>query len=99
MKKSARRAVLGADLGATWLRLCLAENGRARWTAGVPAVDWRDLPKALPRLLRARGLKRVAVLNVGSTRLGGAAGRAILTKMLRPLAVRVSVLPDYELAH
>ncbi|MBI3563901.1 MAG: hypothetical protein HY079_01740, partial [Elusimicrobia bacterium] len=90
---------LGVDLGATWLRACLAEDGRAVWTARVPAVDWRKLPEALPRLLRARRTGRLDELTVGSTRLGGAEGRARLTKMLRPLARRVRVLPDYETAH
>lgn len=92
-------AALGVDLGATWLRACLACNGRLVWAERVPAVDWRKLPDVLPRLLRARGLKRVAELTVGSTRLGGARGRAALKKMLRPLAARVRVLPDYEIAH
>lgn len=36
---------------------------------------------------------------MGSTRLGGEEGRAVLAKALRPLARRVSVLPDYEIAH
>lgn len=31
-------ARLGVDLGATWLRACLAVDGRAAWTARVPAA-------------------------------------------------------------
>lgn len=92
-------AALGVDLGATWLRACLSENGRAVWTERLPAVDWRRLPEVLPSLLRRRGVKKLASLTVGSTRLGGAEGRAILTKALNPLASRVRVLPDYEIAH
>jgi hypothetical protein len=92
-------ASLGVDLGATWLRACLAEDGRASWTARVPAVDWRELPRFLTRFLRARGVKRLRSVTVGSTRLGGEAGRAELARALRPLAARVSVLPDYEIAH
>jgi hypothetical protein len=92
-------ARLGIDLGATWLRACLAERGRLAWSERRPAVDWRRLPDALPPLLRAHGLRRVAALTVGSTRLGGAEGRAALAKALRPLASRVRVLPDYEIAH
>jgi hypothetical protein len=87
------------DLGATWLRACLNENGREAWTARTPAVDWRELPRALPKLMRARALRRPDALTVGSTRLGGAAGRAALAKGLRPLARRDRVLPDYEIAH
>ncbi len=92
-------AALGVDLGATWLRACLAVDGRESWTARDPAVDWRELPRALPKLLRVRRAPRLAMLTVGSTRLGGAAGRAALTSALRGLAARVRVLPDYEIAH
>jgi hypothetical protein len=90
---------LGVDLGATWLRACAAEDGREAWTARVPAVGWRELPRVLPRLLRARGTRRLDALTVGSTRLGGEEGRAALAKALRPLAARVRVLPDYAIAH
>ncbi|MFI5348439.1 MAG: hypothetical protein ACHQ2Z_02755 [Elusimicrobiota bacterium] len=92
-------AVLGVDLGATWLRACLADDGREVWSARVPAVDWRALTRVLPRLLRARRAPRLAALTVGSTRLGGAEGRSILSKALRPLAARVRILPDFEIAH
>jgi hypothetical protein len=92
-------AALGVDLGATWLRACLAVDGREAWTERLPAVDWRRLPEVLPRLLRRRRAPRLAALTVGSTRLGGAEGRAKLAKALRPLAARVRVLPDYEIAH
>jgi len=92
-------AALGVDLGATWLRACLASGGREVWAARVPAVDWRELPKALPRLLRARRAPKLDVLTVGSTRLGGRAGRVLLAKALQPLARRVRVRPDYEIAH
>lgn len=92
-------AALGVDLGATWLRACLAENGRRIWSERAPAVDWRELPRFLPRFLRARGVRRLGTLTVGSTRLGGEEGRAALAKALRPLAARVRVLPDYEIAH
>ncbi|MFI5362632.1 MAG: hypothetical protein ACHQ49_11735 [Elusimicrobiota bacterium] len=93
------KAALGVDLGATWLRACLAVDGRESWNVRVPASDWRDLPSLLPRLLRARRAPRLASLTVGSTRIGGAALRARLKLELRPLAARVSVLPDFETAH
>lgn len=92
-------AALGVDLGATWLRACLAVDGERAWDARLPAVDWRRLPEVLPRLLRARRAPRLSALTVGSTRLGGAAGRAELAKALKGLARRVRVLPDYEIAH
>ncbi|MFI5347151.1 MAG: hypothetical protein ACHQ51_12330 [Elusimicrobiota bacterium] len=91
-------AALGVDLGATWLRACLAHDGAVR-TARIPAVNWRDLPKVLPGLLKKLRAPRLDVLTVGSTRLGGKEGRAILTKALKKTARRVRVLPDYEIAH
>jgi len=90
---------LGVDLGATWLRACLADDGRPRWTERVHATAWRDAPAALRKILKMRGLRRVDALTLGGTRLGGAAGRAELTKLLAPLARRVKVVPDFEIAH
>jgi hypothetical protein len=93
------KAALGVDLGATWLRACLAVDGRLAWSERRPAVDWRRLPAVLPEILRAHGAGRLRALTVGSTRLGGARGRAELAAALRPLAARVLVKPDYEIAH
>lgn len=90
---------LGVDLGATWLRACLSDGRRALWTERVPAVFWPDAPAVLRRLLRKRGLRRVDVLVLGGTRLGGREGREALTKKLRPLAKRPRVVPDFEIAH
>lgn len=92
-------ARLGVDLGATWLRACLCEGGRARWTERLPATAWRDAPAALRRILRKRGLKRVDALTLGGTRLGGGEARAALTELLKPLAAGVEVVPDFEIAH
>lgn len=90
---------LGVDLGATWLRACLSDGKNALWTERAHATAWRDAPAALRRILRKRGLRRVDSLTLGGTRLGGRAGRAALTGMLRPLAERVKVVPDFEIAH
>lgn len=90
---------LGVDLGATWLRACLAVGGREAWRDRRPAVDWRRLSDALPQLLRERAAPRLDELVVGSTRLGGTRGRAELARALKKLARRVRVLPDYEIAH
>jgi len=90
---------LGVDLGATWLRACLADGDRAAWIARERAVEWRRLPETLSRLLRARGLRRVAALSVGGTRLGGRRERNALARALAPLAARVRVVTDFEIAH
>ncbi|HAZ08210.1 MAG TPA: hypothetical protein DCZ01_06760 [Elusimicrobia bacterium] len=90
---------LGVDLGATWLRICLSDGRRAVWTEKVPARDWRELPGMLTRLLRRRGPHRVARLSVGGARLGAVKDRAALRRALAPLARRVRVVPDFEIAH
>ncbi len=90
---------LGVDLGATWLRACLSDGTRALWTARARAAAWRDAPSVLRAMLSRRGLRRVDELTLGGTRLGGRQGRAALTKLLKPLAARVNVAPDFAIAH
>ena len=90
---------LGVDLGATWLRACLADGSRALWTKKMHAVEWRRAAGVLRALLKRRGLHRVDELTLGGTRLGGVDGRAALTRLLKPLAARVKVVPDFELAY
>jgi len=92
-------ARLGVDLGATWLRACLSDGARALWTERTHATTWREAPAALRRILKRHGLSRVDELTLGGTRLGGKEGRGILTRLLRPLAAVVSVVPDFEIAH
>lgn len=92
-------ARLGVDLGATWLRACLSDGEKALWTERAHAIAWRDAPGALRKILKRRGLRRVDALTLGGTRLGGREGRAALTKLLKPLAARVRVVPDFEIAH
>ena len=85
------RTSLGADLGATWLRVCLSDGRRRLWSDKVPAAGWRELPKVLPRILRVRGLRRVGAITVGGTRLGGGKERAGVRRGLAPVAPRVEV--------
>ncbi|MBI3287893.1 MAG: hypothetical protein HYZ74_00060, partial [Elusimicrobia bacterium] len=48
---------------------------------------------------KRRGMRRVDVLTLGGTRLGGRAERVILAQSLRTIGATVSVLPDFEIAH
>ena len=98
-EQSRMTARLGVDLGATWLRACLSDGTSALWTERVHATAWHDAPRALRAILKKRGLRRVNELTLGGTRLGGKAGRAALKKLLKPLAARVDVVPDFEIAH
>lgn len=92
-------ARLGVDLGATWLRACLSDGRRAFWTERTHATAWRDAPAALRRILNRRGVRRVDEITLGGTRLGGKDGQATLTTLLKPLAARVEVVPDFVIAH
>lgn len=94
-----RTARLGVDLGATWLRACLSDGTRALWTARAPATAWKDAPAVLRKMLASRRVRRVDELTLGGTRLGGKEARASLSRLLKPLARRVRVLTDYEIAH
>jgi N-acetylglucosamine kinase-like BadF-type ATPase len=92
-------ARLGVDLGATWLRACLSDGEKALWMERTHATAWRDAPAALLRILKRHGRSRVGSITLGGTRLGGKQERAALTKLLKPLASRVEVVPDFEIAH
>ncbi|MBI5239714.1 MAG: hypothetical protein HY926_04520 [Elusimicrobia bacterium] len=91
---------LGVDLGRTWLRACLADSGgRVLRRDRLPAVPWRELPAALPRLRRRLGFRTLSRLTLGSTGLWSAASLAEARRLLRPWARSVRALSDVELAH
>lgn len=90
---------LGVDLGATWLRACLNDGGRAAWTQRAPAVNWRKATGVIRRLLKKKGLARVDELVLGGTRLGDRRHRAALEKALSRFAREAHVAPDFEVAH
>jgi len=86
---------LGVDLGATWLRAALVEDGRLvrRWK--VPAVRWTELEPALRRLKTGK-LDR---LTVGPTGVWKASDRKRLAFSLKKFSKAVRVVSDVELAH
>lgn len=90
---------LGVDLGATWLRACLNDGGKAAWTQRAPAVNWRRATTVIRRLLRKKGLSRVDELVLGGTRLGDRKDRAAFEKALARVARKAHVAPDFEIAH
>jgi len=92
-------ARLGVDLGATWLRACLSDGRKALWVERARATSWRNAPAALRGMLKRRGLRRVDELTLGGTRLGGKEKSAALAELLKPLASRVRVVGDFEIAH
>lgn len=90
---------LGVDLGATWLRACLNDGGRAAWTQRAPAANWRKATAVIRRLLKRKGLDRVDELVLGGTRLGDRKDRAAFEKALKRVARKAHVAPDFEIAH
>lgn len=90
---------LGVDLGATWLRACLNDGGRAAWTQRAPAVNWRKATGVIRRLLKKKGVARVDELVLGGTRLGDPRHRAAFERALKRVAREARVAPDFEVAH
>lgn len=90
---------LGVDLGATWLRACLNDDGTAAWNQRSPAVNWRKATAVIRRMLRKKGLSRVDELVLGGTRLGDARDRKAFEKALKRVARKAHVAPDFEIAH
>ncbi len=86
---------LGVDLGATWLRAALAEDGKIKRRWRIPAVRWTALAPELRKLKFGR-LDR---LTVGPTGVWNAADRRALALSLKTLSKRVRVISDVELAH
>ncbi|MBI4422931.1 MAG: hypothetical protein HY554_04360, partial [Elusimicrobia bacterium] len=100
MKSAARSGpyFVGADLGASWLRVAVVDaRGAPIRRARLAAVPPREAAAALARQLAAWGL-RPAALVLGSTRLGRASDRARVRRALLAVAPRARVLADLELA-
>jgi N-acetylglucosamine kinase-like BadF-type ATPase len=86
---------VGVDLGGTWIRAMVLDEGRAtRRTMHVGRVP--EVAKFLPRVLNGR--RRIDSLVVGARGVWTAAERAALRRRLRRLAKRVEVISDAEAA-
>jgi predicted NBD/HSP70 family sugar kinase len=91
---------LGAELGGTWLRLCLADgSGRVLRRGRFRGGPWPGAPKMLASALRSWGRPRLETLTLGGKGLWGAREQKALARSLAPLARRVRVLSDLELTH
>ena len=91
---------LGVELGATWLRLCLAdEAGRVLKRARAPGRPWRESAPILEAQLRRWGRPELDRLVFGGKGLWRKKDQRALAARLRRLARRVRVLSDLELAH
>lgn len=91
---------LGAELGGTWLRLCLCDDSgrvlrRGRFTGG----PWPDAPAMLRAALKRWGSPRLDSLVLGGKGLWAAPPRRRLAAALRRLSPRVTLMSDLELSH
>jgi len=90
-----RALAAGVDLGGTWIRVVVLQDGRAsRRARRVSRL--RDFPKFLRTVLGAR--RRAGSLVVAARGVWTATERAALRRRLRPLADRVAVISDAEAA-
>jgi glucosamine kinase len=91
--------VLGADVGASWVRVVARRGDRRLGALRAPANEVGDLGRFLPRTLHARGWDDAAALVVGSRGIWTAAERRTLAGRLARAARRVEVLSDAQIAH
>ena len=91
--------VLGADVGASWVRLVARRGERRLGALRIPATEVGDLGIFLPETARARGWANAAALVLGSRGIWTAAERRALARRLARAAKRVEVLSDAQIAH
>jgi N-acetylglucosamine kinase-like BadF-type ATPase len=91
--------VLGADIGASWVRLVARSGDRRLGALRTPATAVDDLGRFFPSALRARGWRNVAALVVGSRGIWTTAERRAVARRLARVARRVEVLSDAQIAH
>ncbi|MBI5623261.1 MAG: hypothetical protein HY924_05740 [Elusimicrobia bacterium] len=90
---------IGADLGGTWLRLCLTDPLRGvLLRLRVPALPLDRLAPAFREALAKERFPRPDLLVLGSTGIWSASRRAAAQRSLKGLARRVLVVSDIELA-
>jgi N-acetylglucosamine kinase-like BadF-type ATPase len=91
--------VVGADVGASWIRLIAWRGSRRVGTLRVATNAVGDLGTFLPRALHTRGWSDAAVLVIGSRGIWTVSERRELSRRLARAARRVEVLSDAQLAH
>ena len=91
--------VVGADVGATWIRLVARRGPRRIGAFRTPATEVGDVGTFLPSAFRARGWREVAALVVGSRGIWTTAERRAMARRATRAAPRVEVLSDAQIAH
>lgn len=90
---------LGVDVGGTWLRAALSDGKKVLKRGKVPSARPFKPAPALRKLLASWGAPKLDALVLGSTGIWSPAEKRRLAAELKPLARRVTVLSDVELAH
>jgi N-acetylglucosamine kinase-like BadF-type ATPase len=91
---------LGAELGGTWLRLCLCgDDGRVLRRGRFTGGPWPGAPAMLRAALTRWGNPKLDALVLGGKGLWAEAPRRRLAKELRRMARRVTLMSDLELSH
>jgi len=100
-KRRISEIVVGADLGATWLRLQVLRHDRPLARVSARAAPMPEIGKRFLTLWRRRGwtARSVGVLVVASRGVWTASERRRLAHRLGGLARRVVVLSDAQAAH
>ena len=91
--------VVGADLGASWIRLVARRGDRRVGGVRISTNRIGSLGTFLPRVLRVRGWRDVAALVVGSRGIWTGPERLTLARRLAGCARRIEVLSDAQIAH
>jgi N-acetylglucosamine kinase-like BadF-type ATPase len=99
IRRHACPLVLGADVGASWIRLVACRGSRRVGALRVPTTAVGDLGTFFPRLLHTRGWRDAETLVIGSRGIWTLRERRALARRLAPAARRVEVLSDAQLAH
>ena len=99
IRRRACPLVLGADVGASWIRLVALRGERRVGSLRAPTNSVGDLGRYLPRALQRRRWTDAAVLVIGSRGIWTLAERRALARRLSRAARRLEVLSDAQLAH
>jgi N-acetylglucosamine kinase-like BadF-type ATPase len=93
------RLSAGADIGGTWLRLCVLAEGEKPLRFRAPLRPGERPALAIASALKSLGIARVDSLTVGARGFWRPSEKAALRRSLSRVCRRSRVLSDIELAH
>jgi N-acetylglucosamine kinase-like BadF-type ATPase len=99
IRRAPSPVVLGADVGASWVRIVARRGDRRLGALRIPATSVGDLGSFFRSAPHARGWSPVAALVLGSRGIWTADERRALARRLARAARRIEVLSDAQIAH